>query len=131
MVCFSTGDSNSGSTPLVQIFTRVVCRLLFMAGENRWWWLCWKGVFCSWEFALSNSVIVLFVSIVVSMEINKRRYFWNNVYCFHNEISHSVEYFTWKIRINKKTNNRRAMKRSGKPRASMYNTIFAKMSWYL
>ena len=29
---------------------------------------CWKIVFCSWEFALSNSVIVLFVSAVVSIE---------------------------------------------------------------
>jgi len=34
-----------------------------------------KMVFCSQEFALSNSVIVLFVSIVVSMEINRRHYF--------------------------------------------------------
>ena len=32
-------------------------------------------MFCSYEFALSNSVIVLFVSIVFSMEINRRRYF--------------------------------------------------------
>lgn len=32
---------------------------------------CWKRVFCSWEFVLSNSVIVLFVSVVVSMEVNR------------------------------------------------------------
>jgi len=34
--------------------------------------------FCSWESALSNNVIVLFVSVVVSMEINRRRYFWSH-----------------------------------------------------
>ena len=32
-------------------------------------------MFCSKEFALSNSVIVLFLSIVVSMEMNRRHYF--------------------------------------------------------
>jgi len=37
-----------------------------------------KIVFCSWEFALSNSIIVLFVSFVTAMEINKRHYFWSN-----------------------------------------------------
>ena len=41
-----------------------------------WWrWLCWKLLFCSWEFVLSNSVIVLFVSVIVSKEISKRHYF--------------------------------------------------------
>jgi len=33
-------------------------------------------VFCSWEFTLSSSVTVLFVAAVVSMEINRRHYFW-------------------------------------------------------
>ena len=36
--------------------------------HSRWWWLCWKIAFCSWEFALPNSVVVLLVSVVVSME---------------------------------------------------------------
>ena len=46
------------------------------------WWkcianggACWKTVFCSWDFALLNSVIVLFVPAVVSLEINLRHYF--------------------------------------------------------
>ena len=46
------------------------------------WWKClanggdcWTIVFCGWEFYLSNSVIVLFVPVVVSMEINNRHYF--------------------------------------------------------
>jgi len=34
---------------------------------------------CSCELALSNSVIVLFVSVVVSKEINRRHYFWGNL----------------------------------------------------
>jgi len=38
-----------------------------------------KIVFCNWEFALSKSVFVLFVSIVVSMEINRRHYFLSNL----------------------------------------------------
>ena len=38
-----------------------------------------KRVFCSWEFALSNSAIVLFVSVVFSMKINWRHYFWSNL----------------------------------------------------
>jgi len=36
-------------------------------------------VFCSWEFAQSNSVIVFFVSFVVSIEINRRHYCQSNL----------------------------------------------------
>ena len=34
VVHFSTGDSYSGSPPVVQVFTSVTCGLLFIAGEN-------------------------------------------------------------------------------------------------
>jgi len=34
----------------------------------------WKTVLCSWEFALSNSVTVAFLSVVISMEINRRAF---------------------------------------------------------
>ena len=34
VVCLGSGDSNSGSPLLVQIFTSGARRLLFMAGEN-------------------------------------------------------------------------------------------------
>ena len=37
-----------------------------------------KIVLCSWEFALSNSVIVSSVSVLIAMEINRRQYFWSN-----------------------------------------------------
>ena len=36
---------------------------------------CQKIAFCSKEFALSNSVIMLFVSFIISVEINRRHYF--------------------------------------------------------
>ena len=41
-----------------------------------WWWLCWKIVFCCWGLVLSNTV-TLFVSVVISTEINRRYYFWS------------------------------------------------------
>ena len=37
-----------------------------------------KEFFCSWEFALPTSVILLFVSVAISREIN-RHYFWSNL----------------------------------------------------
>ena len=42
--------------------------------------ICGKRVFCSQKFALSNSVVMLFVSVVVSMEINRRHYFQSNLH---------------------------------------------------
>jgi len=42
-----------------------------------------KIVFCSWEFALLYSVIVLSVSVVVSMEINGRHYFQSDLHTTH------------------------------------------------
>ena len=38
-----------------------------------------QSLLCSWEFTLSNSVIVLFVSVVVSMEMKRSRYFWSDL----------------------------------------------------
>ena len=58
----------------------VSCSLLVKT--HSWWY--WKILFCSWEFTLSNGVTVLFVSVVVSLEINRSCYFWRNVYvCVH------------------------------------------------
>ena len=45
-------------------------------------WQCWKTLFCSWEFVLSKSVIVLFAAAVVSMEINRRHYFSGNQHTY-------------------------------------------------
>jgi len=68
------------------IFTDVDCYEHSMQALVYWWWQhtahggdCWRTVFCCWEFALSISVIVLFVSVVVSMEINGRHYFQNDL----------------------------------------------------
>jgi len=51
------------------------CSLLVKM-HSYWWWQCWKIVFCSREFALTNTVIVVFVSVVISMEIY---YFWSDL----------------------------------------------------
>lgn len=76
---FNSGNSDSGSPLLVQMFTSAACKLLFIAGENAHLMVVTieKKMFCNLEFALSNSVIVLFV--LVSMEIIRRHYFWSNL----------------------------------------------------
>lgn len=82
VVHFNSSNRNGGSPMLVQIFMTMACNFLFITVKMHisWWWLCWKIVFCSRESALSNSVIVLFVSIVVSMEISRRNYFQSKQY---------------------------------------------------
>ena len=73
VVCFRSGDNRLPL--LVQFFLSMACRLLLTTGENAQ--LMFVTMVCIWEFSLSNSVIVLFVSVVLSMEINKRHYFWS------------------------------------------------------
>ena len=81
--CFpSNGAVEQWSPPLVHVFTSVACRLVFIAGENAeliGGGYAEKIVFCSQEFALPNSIAVLFVSVVVSMEINRRHSFWSKL----------------------------------------------------
>ena len=62
---FNSGNSDSGSPLLVQMFTSAACKLLFIAGENAQLMVVTieKKMFCNLEFALSNSVIVLFVIV--------------------------------------------------------------------
>ena len=57
------------------------CRLLFIADENAELMMVTveKLVLYSREFSLLNSVIVLFESVVASMEINRRHYFQSNL----------------------------------------------------
>jgi len=57
--------------------------LLLMKTHSYWWQLRWQRVFGSWDCALSNSVIVLFLSVVVSVEINRRHYFQSNLRSFY------------------------------------------------
>ena len=56
-------------------FSSSLAKMLNIANNGG---LCWKIAFCRWEFALSNSAIVFFVSVVIPMEINRRHYFWRN-----------------------------------------------------
>ena len=79
MVCFSSGNSvvkdiTDGGAHLSHHEMKSVSISSSMQ-PGKWWWLCWKTVFCSWEFALWNGVLVLLVSVVVSMEINRRHHF--------------------------------------------------------
>ena len=46
---------------------------------NSGWKICWKIFFCRWKFALSHSVIMLFVFVGFSVEIKRRHYFWDNL----------------------------------------------------
>ena len=53
----------------MQIFTSAACRLLFITGENVQLMVVTVEKPCF--VALSKSVIMLFVSVVISMEINQ------------------------------------------------------------
>ena len=66
---FSSGNSKSPSQALVHHWWKRIAN----SGD------CVEKVFGSWEFALLKSVIVLFVSVAVSMEIIKRHYFQSNL----------------------------------------------------
>ena len=67
VVHFSSGNSNSGSPLLVQILRSAAYRLLFIAGESAWPMLKNSALYLT--ICSINSVTVLFVSVVVSMEI--------------------------------------------------------------
>lgn len=61
----------------------VECRLLFFASKNAQRMVMTvlkkKWHFAADNFFQSNSIIVLFVLIVVSMEINNRHFFWSKL----------------------------------------------------
>jgi len=81
VVHISSGDSDSGSPLMVQMFIAWHPGSCSSPVKNTYWccWQIWKMVYCSWVFSLSNSVIVLFSSLVVSMEINRRHDFQSNL----------------------------------------------------
>ena len=91
LVHFSSGNSNSGSPPLVQIFYK--CGTWFNVGENAEWWLCLKLVSCSWEFALSNTVTVFFKAVAVSRKMSRKHYFWSKL-CIYIPINW-IPIFHW------------------------------------
>jgi len=72
--------NNSGSIGLSQRLWQVGLTNTHaeMEGTHQLWSLQ-RNRFCSWEFALLHSVIVLFVSIVVSMQINRSHYLQSNI----------------------------------------------------
>ena len=74
-VYFSSGGTGSGSTDLYEHGMQILLE---------------KIVLCSWEFSILNTAIVLFVSVVASMKINRRYYFWNNLCLCDQDISSSL-----------------------------------------
>ena len=76
MVCFSLGDSNVNDKPISADFYKHVL--------VHHWRRCIAndGDYIEKQcFAISNSVIVLFISAAVSMEINRRHQFQGNLHC--------------------------------------------------
>jgi hypothetical protein len=88
----------------VQIFMSAACRRcpLLVKMHSQWWWLCGMIVFCSWQFALPNGVIVHPVSGVFSVEINRRHYFQSPPRTFFN-LKHFHLVFLFKVGHNLNT----------------------------
>lgn len=80
VVCYNSGNSNSGSPPTGADFHKA-CKCLFIASKNAY--LMVATVLKKYHFVaknLSNSVIVFFLSIAfISMESTKH-YFWSNLH---------------------------------------------------
>ena len=76
----SSGFYSRGKQALVH------CRQKFVCNHD---WLCWKTVLWSWEFPIS----VLFISIVVSMEINRRHYLQSNLHTSEDHININKVHF--------------------------------------
>jgi len=92
VVHFSSGESES--LPLAQEFMNASCRHLFISGKNVQLMVVttWKKrLFCCWGFSLWNGVILIFVSVVVSMEINRRHDFQSNLYMFPSDKTCNIE----------------------------------------
>jgi len=92
VVCFYGGDSVSlHCCRFLWVQHAGSCSSLAKMHSSRWW-LCWKTAFCSWEFALLKSVIVLFMSVVFSMEISGRQYFQCSLFCADQEVFPLTEF---------------------------------------
>ena len=78
-VCFSRGDSNSGSCPLVQIFMSTACRLLFITGENAWLMVVAMLKKCFVAEDLLFQIVLLCSFVVVVPWKHRRHYFLSNL----------------------------------------------------
>lgn len=78
--------------------------------HSYWWWECWKTVFCSWAYALSNSVVVLFVFVIISVDINRRHYFQRDLH-MHAVVWERQRKMSW-TRLDGDTYHLPAMQRS-------------------
>lgn len=102
--CFSSGDSGHGSPPLSQFFRSIICRFLSISYENtqlNYVDNVEKQCFIADNFVLSyrqnKRAIVPFVSVVVSVDKNRRHYFWSKLCSFISELSVSSPKISIKI----------------------------------
>jgi len=51
--------------------------------KKRWWLL--KMVFCSWDLLYPIMFLQSFLSVTVSMDINRRHYFWSDLHVRQNK----------------------------------------------
>ena len=82
VVSFSSGDSNNGSafagTDYLEYGMQALVHLWWKriaSGDD-----CTEKCFVVENLFLRSSVIVIFVLVVASMEINRRHYFWSNLH---------------------------------------------------
>jgi hypothetical protein len=66
--------------------------------------LCGTIVFCSWKLALPNAVLIHALSVAVSVQINRRHYFWSEltylyVLCSKTCVKEIIKLHFWPMRI--------------------------------
>lgn len=85
VLCFSRG--NCGSLPVVQTVLSAAHKLLFITGKNAQGTALTtlKKCFVA-ENVLHQSVVLLFPSVAVSVEINKRHYFQSSIQTLTHQI---------------------------------------------
>jgi len=94
VVHFSSDGNASGSFHWCR-FTRMGYRFLSITAKmhSQWWWLCWRLCFVA-EHLLYQTDIVLFVSVVVSEDINRGDYFWSNLCTSRAALPSHTTFFT-------------------------------------
>jgi hypothetical protein len=59
--------------------------------QSQWWWMCGTVLFCILKLALSSGIIVRPSSVVISMKINSRHYFWSALVKYSHWASVTLE----------------------------------------
>ena len=87
---------------LVHIFTSTTCRTLFNVDEKVLSTIgIMGGALCSRKLALPNDIMVLPISVVVSVEINRMHYFRSSLRVFFNSFKTIKKNFLRKLFFTK------------------------------